>query len=324
MFLSIIVPVYNVERYLETCIESVLNQSIGNWELILVDDGSRDSSSMICDSYVEKDERIRVFHKPNGGVSSARNVGIENAQGEYISFVDADDWIERTYVEVLSREANGYDISFFGLRIHQRCNRVRRLIPSKQSSKSSSIEAEECLLSLKSNEDNFEYFGYTWDKVFKRSVIVDNGIRFIEGLSLREDELFTMDFCQRMDSVKIISDCLYNYRSTSSGLTRSARTFDQLTLFVSYFGKMTCRWQNDRLKQLDRVRLVDFYSEQSINCDGFKSALDIYRANVSRIKDSSLCVSGIKQKILYSTGKIGTLFFAVYYLFCVLKRYAVK
>ena len=89
--ISIIVPVYNTEKYLDQCIQSVLAQTYTNWELLLIDDGSTDSSGAICDKYAAEDNRIRVFHKENGGVSSARNLGLDNAQGEWISFVDADD-----------------------------------------------------------------------------------------------------------------------------------------------------------------------------------------------------------------------------------------
>lgn len=94
--ISIIVPVYNTEKYLDKCIQSVLAQTYTNWELLLIDDGSTDSSGIICDKYAAEDNRIRVFHKENGGVSSARNLGLDNAKGEWISFVDADDWIEPT------------------------------------------------------------------------------------------------------------------------------------------------------------------------------------------------------------------------------------
>ena len=95
---SIIVPVYNVEQYLRRCIESILSQTYHNFELILVDDGSTDSSGAICDEYALADERIHVIHKPNGGVSSARNAGIDTAKGEYILFVDSDDRVEPQHI----------------------------------------------------------------------------------------------------------------------------------------------------------------------------------------------------------------------------------
>ena len=100
MQFSIIIPVYNAERYLHQCIESVIAQTFKDWEMILVNDGSKDGSLAICQEYTSKDSRIRVIDKPNGGPSSARNRGLDEAQGEYVYFMDADDWIEKNYLEV--------------------------------------------------------------------------------------------------------------------------------------------------------------------------------------------------------------------------------
>ena len=96
--ISVIVPVYNAEKYLHRCIDSILNQTFPDFELLLIDDGSKDQSGEICDEYAKKDSRVKVFHKENGGVSSARNVGIDNAVGEYICFCDSDDWVEKTWL----------------------------------------------------------------------------------------------------------------------------------------------------------------------------------------------------------------------------------
>ena len=104
--ISIIVPVYNVEQYLRRCIDSILNQSFADFELLLIDDGSKDKSGAICDEYAAKDSRIRVFHKENGGVSSARNIGLENARGEWLSFIDGDDVITEGYFNI--RENLGF------------------------------------------------------------------------------------------------------------------------------------------------------------------------------------------------------------------------
>lgn len=103
--ISVIVPVYNTEKYLQRCVDSILAQTLGDFELLLVNDGSTDGSGMICDEYAQKDSRVRVFHKENGGVSSARNLGLENAQGKWITYVDGDDWIEPTMYEELYKKA---------------------------------------------------------------------------------------------------------------------------------------------------------------------------------------------------------------------------
>ena len=100
--ISIIIPVYNVESYIDRCMESILAQDYENIEVLLVDDGSNDNSGYLCDKYAQKDNRVKSFHKPNGGVSSARNFGIAHAEGKYISFVDPDDWLERdTYKNII-------------------------------------------------------------------------------------------------------------------------------------------------------------------------------------------------------------------------------
>ena len=100
MFFSIVVPVYNVEKYLKECIDSILSQTFTDFELILVDDGSKDESPLICDEYAQKDERIKVIHKPNGGQAEARNVGTETAAGQYIIYIDSDDFIiENTFLQ---------------------------------------------------------------------------------------------------------------------------------------------------------------------------------------------------------------------------------
>ena len=114
--ISIIIPVYNAENYLRRCIDSVLSQSFTDFELILVDDGSKDKSPQICDEYASQDTRVRVIHKANGGVSAARNDGLDIAKGEYITFIDSDDWVERDYLSTLSNYRD-YDIVFFSHRL---------------------------------------------------------------------------------------------------------------------------------------------------------------------------------------------------------------
>lgn len=105
---SVIVPIYKVERYLKECVDSIINQTYKNLEIILVDDGSPDKSGEIADSYAEKDGRVRVIHKENGGLSDARNVGIESAKGEYISLIDSDDYISQYFIEIMMKNAIKY------------------------------------------------------------------------------------------------------------------------------------------------------------------------------------------------------------------------
>lgn len=107
--ISIIIPIYNVESYLRKCLDSIMEQSFSCFELLLINDGSTDASAQICQEYVEKDDRIRYFEKENGGVSSARNFGIKHSSGEYITFIDSDDWVEPNYLEILYKAMKEQD-----------------------------------------------------------------------------------------------------------------------------------------------------------------------------------------------------------------------
>lgn len=115
--ISVIVPVYNVEKYLRRCIDSILSQTFSDFELLLIDDGSKDKSGDICDEYAAKDARIRVFHKDNGGVSSARNLGLVKANGEFIFFVDSDDYLDNTHLENYSKDIDNFDLIFQGYKL---------------------------------------------------------------------------------------------------------------------------------------------------------------------------------------------------------------
>lgn len=163
--ISIIVPVYNVEKYLKDCIESILKQSMQDFELILVDDGSTDSSGTICDRYAEKDSRIKVVHTKNGGLSAARNAGIEIARGEFVAFVDSDDYvlpefIEQMYKKILETDADICECNFSYLK-NQKIINSRRL-------------PEVALDSLNAIRRMFAppYAGYvnTWNKLYRRKL----------------------------------------------------------------------------------------------------------------------------------------------------------
>jgi glycosyltransferase involved in cell wall biosynthesis len=115
--ISIIVPVYNTEKYLDQCIQSILSQTYTDFELLLIDDGSTDSSGAICDRYAEQDSRVRVFHKPNGGVSSARNLGLDNAKGEWVTFCDSDDWVYDYWLQNFADSSDDVDIVCQGVEL---------------------------------------------------------------------------------------------------------------------------------------------------------------------------------------------------------------
>jgi len=212
--ISIIIPIFNVEKYIRKCIDSVLAQTFSDFECILINDGSPDNSPIICDEYTQRDERIKVIHKTNGGVSSARNAGLDIAQGEWICFIDSDDWVNENYLELMYNNAvnNNCDLSICGLQsFDENYKPIRKCeqIPAKMFDK---ISAKKILLSPR-------YFSsFMVNKLVKRKHIQKNNIRFDIELKLDEDTLFWFEIIDKIDKVFYDSTPCYNYykRKTSA------------------------------------------------------------------------------------------------------------
>ena len=224
--ISIIVPVYNVEKYLPRCVDSILNQTFTNFELILVDDGSTDRSGIICDQYKKRDNRIKVIHKINEGVSKARNIGISEAKGRYIEFIDSDDWIERSLLEDTLKQIriDNSDIIFFGILYEDEDD---NLIKEKKYVRDEVIEKEKSKLAIELY--NKDLFGYTWCKLFKNRIIKDNNILFNNDISYCEDEEFTCRYFKYVKKISICSNTYYHYIHYSrerKSLTESVNSKD--------------------------------------------------------------------------------------------------
>lgn len=210
-FFSVIIPVYNVGKYLEECLESLLNQTLENIEIICINDGSTDNSLSILYEYRKKDKRVIVVNKSNGGVSSARNIGLRIARGEYIVFVDADDIAEKRLCErVWEEEKNtGGGIVVFGANIFplKTVDNERWLIDTLEVKETVyDVNCEKALFKEKCSKP------FLWNKCYKRDLIIKNSIWFHEDISLGEDNLFQFMVFPKADKVVFIKDVLYNYR----------------------------------------------------------------------------------------------------------------
>lgn len=210
--ISVIVPVYQAERTLCSCIDSILSQTYTDFELILVDDGSLDNSGMICDKYAARDMRVRVLHKENEGVSAARNSGLEVARGEYIAFVDSDDHIDAQCLEKLIC-ANA-DLSICGC-----------YITSEQNETSIYIQPESNTYHVSPDQIAYLFdnhlLKYVWGKLFRRAIVEENHLRFNAHMHLGEDTVFAVQYVLLCNSIVTMSDALYYYiKYPSNTLTK--------------------------------------------------------------------------------------------------------
>ena len=210
--ISIIVPVYNVEKYLEECIDSIIKQTYKNIEIILVDDGSTDNSGKICDRYEKEYDIINVIHKNNGGLCSARNAGLNLSTGKYISFIDSDDYVEEKYIENLYNESELYnlDIAYCNYRVFEDNREL-----SKKEKDYLLTEKEINGMDYQSLKfENNDWDCYVWIGLYKRDFLLKNELEFYKkDRLLFEDILFTNKSLLKAEKVKFISYCGYNYRN---------------------------------------------------------------------------------------------------------------
>lgn len=238
--ISVIVPIYNVELYLETCIKSICRQTYKQLEIILINDGSTDGSEAICLEYAKMDSRIHYYKKENGGLSDARNYGIIRASGGYLAFVDSDDWIEPNFIQSLyesilregaSVAVTGYNrVDAFG------CILETDLLPTEQTVLSGREVCKQIL------ESNGYRFVVVWNKLYKKELF--KFLHFEKG-KLHEDEYFTYRLLYDVEKVAVVQECLYQYVERDNSITTSKMSEHRFNCLVEY--------QRDR---------IDFYTSK--------------------------------------------------------------
>ena len=245
---SCIIPVYNTEKYLHRCIESVLAQTYKDFELLLIDDGSTDSSGTICDEYAAKDARVRVFHKENGGVSSARNLGLDNAQGEWITFVDSDDWISKDYLEeMVTHSDSDLVIADFAVEEEKQWNEDLPIGKWQGNDLNKIIE----------NRINIARITAPWCKLLKKSLI--GQIRFYTELTTQEDALFMFRYLCVVQNIQILAQKGYHYNLEMSGtLSKSLegnhiQFYDYLHLLEPIISGLENRYEISRQKLVQHI-----------------------------------------------------------------------
>ncbi|MDE7247357.1 MAG: glycosyltransferase, partial [Lachnospiraceae bacterium] len=240
-FLSIIVPVYNVEPYLACCLDSILAQTFADFEVLLIDDGSTDASGSICDDYAKKDSRIRCLHQENGGHMSARQAGFRQASGEYVTFVDSDDWIDPSMYQAMCAAANKYDADVI-------CCNYTAVTPEKEIRRLDFCtpgfydrqRLEEEIYPNMLFTGSFFHYGISpslCNKLFRRRLFEKHLFQVPLSLKLGEDGLAVYSCLLEASSVCFLPEAFYYYRSSSSSLTHTmdrGRLAENHLLFTTY------------------------------------------------------------------------------------------
>lgn len=255
---SIVVPVYNAEKYLSHAVESVLNQSFGNWELVLVNDGSTDGSDVLCQDYVKTDARVKYIKKKNGGVSETRNVGIENSSGEYIVFLDADDWLETDCLEKVETVINDKKSDILIMNYYRaKENSIEKAQPITKSLcgevTTDITELIKFTLKLSSGLCD-KWHGImrpVWAKVFRRDIIRDNQITFDTQLKIGEDAAFLFHYLQYAKTVLYEDWYVYYYRDNAASAMNNRKWCG--TDVSRYYFRIVEETLKDAIKEEERA-----------------------------------------------------------------------
>lgn len=253
---SVIIPIYNAESYLKTCIESVLSQTFTNFELLLINDGSTDNSKQICEEYASKDKRIQVISKENGGVSNTRNVGLEKARGHWINFIDSDDRVNESYLENLYNETTSDD----NVLILQGINYYNDKL--EKTEQLPNITLKENAISQAFQTLKIYNFGYPVSKLYNRAVIEKNHLRFNENISFWEDLLFMCEYIYQINTIKFIEGANYNYFLKKTGLTYSYQNYQsEYALYKEYVKILDKIFLKTEASKDDMTELYDTVSK---------------------------------------------------------------
>ena len=301
--ISIIVPIYNVENYLEKCIDSILKQTYKNLEVILVDDGSPDESGSICDKYKEQDNRIVVIHKTNGGLSSARNAGLEIARGNYIGFCDSDDYLECDMLEKLYHvsKSNNADIVICDFNSVSEdgeiYNKNENIDKPGHCYTISRDDAQ--LIYFKTPEKRLRYV-VMWNKLYKRECF-DNK-RLPEG-KLHEDEFVTYKLLYEAKKIVYLQEKLYNYLNRKGSIMDLAIKGNRFHIFEAYMERLLFYIEKDELEFCKKmifhyIHMLCQYKNWSQNVPSKNSMeLELYRSNIVKFLRTHKFNFSIYQKV---------------------------
>ena len=270
--ISIIVPIYNAENYLERCITSLINQTYKSLEIILINDGSTDNSRDICNNYAKKDKRIKILNQKNSGVSFARNKGLDTAQGQYICFVDSDDYISQEFVEKMYKQVstNKADLAI--------CNINN--VSNKGIKSQNSLSYKNNIITKEDYYKNINSFGgFLWNKIFKKNVI--GNLRLEEDIYYCEDELFVINYVEKCTRITCLQEPLYFYCTHLNSLSSWKDGWNEKKITII----------NAKQKSLDILNKYPFSIYKNYYLKYLYTLIDIYyRYSKNMVKRSKLVI----------------------------------
>lgn len=309
--ISIIIPIYNTDKYLDNCLKSILLQTYKNFECLLIDDGSSDNSGNICEKYANIDHRFTVIHKKNEGLSTARNIGLSLAKGEYISFIDSDDFIDITTLEKCVKYAIEYsaDLIQYGI-VLENSNTI--------------FDKHFCKEGLFNNNDIYVFFEpSTWNKLINKKIIDFHNISFPNGITLSEDKYFSFLCYMYSERIVGINECLYHYEihANSSTHKMNEKNLKDEIIITNILEKLLLD------KKIYRKELFDLIIQFKIDVKNHSLFLinppnsKLFRALYPEVFIKMYKCASIKQKILYT---LAYLHFDTLILFLFKRKYNKK
>lgn len=279
MKFSVIIPVYNAERYLKECINSIIIQTYKNFELILVNDGSTDNSEEICQNYIKNDKRIKLINQKNSGVSSARNVGIKESTGALILFVDSDDSLEKDAIQTIVNNFDNNDLLCYGYKEVYRDYYNDVFSNNNLNSKD---------LFLKSVYLTKEVGGYLWNKCFKADIIKKNKILFDTTLHYCEDLVFVTEYLKFCNKIHYLNKTLYMYRMRKSSVSYNFFCKKNITLLNSYKKLIDDNNDVEISNKLKYNYLISYYKLKKLIPKNFYINNDIIKNEKNILKNEKL------------------------------------
>ena len=304
---SIIVPVYNAEKTIGRCIESILKQDYTNFELLIIDDGSKDNSGVICDEYAAGDNRIIVVHKENSGVSDSRNMALDMAQGTYLQFLDADDWITpnatRTFAEAAEDNKADMVISDFYRVVDKRVSQKGSI------DKEGLLTREEFASEMMENPSDF-YYGVLWNKLYRRDIIEKHHLRMDLKISWCEDFMFNLEYMRHAHDYYVVQLPLYYYVKTKGSLVSQGMSISK-TIRMKL---MVFEYYNNYYKEIKFIKVVKETNNVTVefteNANGLLNEILLAENNYVQAKYADFSVEemnqylALKNKIKENTKKI--------------------